>query len=340
MKKIDFVIILKKVSENRKLFYITLPIVFVVSCLLILCVPRTYSTDTQVVPEIDNSKGSGALSSLASSFGFDLSSMQTTDAITPLLYPDLMADNKFVSELFNIKVTSIDGKINTTYYNYIAKHNELPWWTLLTYKIKLAFSTKKNSTVKGVFNPYHVSKFDDDIMWFIRKNIGINIDKKTGVISIAATAQDPLICKTLADSTRSLILHYITEYRTNKARIDMDYYHKLVIDAKADYEKARQKYGSYSDANYDVILESFRSKRDDLENEMQLKYNVYSTMSTQYQDAKARVQERTPAFTILKRASVPIKPTGPKRMLFVLAMTLLAFFVLTLWSIREYLLKD
>lgn len=33
----------------------------------------------------------------------------------------------------------------------------------------------------------------------------------------------------------------------------MDYYHKLVIDAKADYEKARQKYGSYSDANYDVI---------------------------------------------------------------------------------------
>ena len=89
-----------------------------------------------------------------------------------------------------------------------------------------------------------------------------------------------------------------------------------------------------------VVLESFRSKRDDLENEMQLKYNVYSTMSTQYQDAKARVQERTPAFTILKGASVPIKPTGPKRMLFVLAMTMLAFFVLTLWSVREYLLKD
>ena len=55
MKKIDFVIIIKKVCENRKLFYITLPIVFVVSCLLILCVPRTDSTDTQVVSEIENS---------------------------------------------------------------------------------------------------------------------------------------------------------------------------------------------------------------------------------------------------------------------------------------------
>ena len=340
MKKIDFVIIIKKVCENRKLFYITLPIVFVVSCLLILCVPRTYSTDTQVVPEIDNSKGSGALSSLASSFGFDLSSMQTTDAITPLLYPDLMEDNKFVSELFNIKVTSVDGKINTTYYNYLAKYNQLPWWSLLVAKIKMALSSNEKFNKKSEFDPYHVNRFNNYIMNLIRKNVDISVDKKTGVIAIGATAQDPLICRTLADSTRSLILRYIIDYRTNKARIDMDYYHKLVIDAKADYEKARQKYGSYSDANYDVILESFRSKRDDLENEMQLKYNVYSTMSTQYQDAKARVQERTPAFTILKGASVPIKPTGPKRMLFVLAMTMLAFFVLTLWSVREYLLKD
>ena len=110
-----------------------------------------------------------------------------------------------------------------------------------------------------------------------------------------------------------------------------------IKDIKETVEDAKAELGMYGKK---TILESFRSKRDDLENEMQLKYNVYSTMSTQYQDAKARVQERTPAFTILKGASVPIKPTGPKRMLFVLAMTLLAFFVLTLWSVREYLLKD
>ena len=199
MKKIDFVIIIKKVCENRKLFYITLPIVFVVSCLLILCVPRTYSTDTQVVPEIDNSKGSGALSSLASSFGFDLSSMQTTDAITPLLYPDLMEDNKFVSELFNIKVTSVDGKINTTYYNYLAKYNQLPWWSLLVAKIKMALSSNEKFNKKSEFDPYHVNRFNNYIMNLIRKNVDISVDKKTGVIAIGATAQDPLICKTLAD---------------------------------------------------------------------------------------------------------------------------------------------
>ena len=48
-------------------------------------------------------------------------------------------------------------------------------------------------------------------------------------------------------------------------------------------------------------------------------------MVTQYQAAKAKVQERTPAFTMIKGAAVPIKPSGPKRMIFVIAMTILAF---------------
>ena len=47
-------------------------------------------------------------------------------------------------------------------------------------------------------------------------------------------------------------------------------------------------------------------------------------MNTQLQACKAKVQERTPAFTILQSASVPNKPAGPKRMIFVAAMLVLA----------------
>jgi uncharacterized protein involved in exopolysaccharide biosynthesis len=97
-------------------------------------------------------------------------------------------------------------------------------------------------------------------------------------------------------------------------------------EAKASYEKARRLYGSYSDANSEVILESYRAKQNDLENDMQLKYNNYTTMVTQYQAAKAKVQERTPAFTMIKGANVPIKASEPKRMFFVLGMLILGIF--------------
>ena len=58
---------------------------------------------------------------------------------------------------------------------------------------------------------------------------------------------------------------------------------------------------------------------------MQLKLNTYNAMLTQAQNAKAKIQENTPAFTILQNAFVPVKPIGPKRMIFVLTMVFLTF---------------
>ena len=132
---------------------------------------------------------------------------------------------------------------------------------------------------------------------------------------------------------------FITSYRTSKARIDEKYYRNLVAEAKRDYEQSRRKYGSYADANTDVVLTSIRAKQDDMENDMQLKYNAYSALMTQYQAAKAKVQERTPAFTVVKGASVPLKPTGPKRMLFVIGMCVLAVVVLSIYSIKDLIVK-
>ena len=84
--------------------------------------------------------------------------------------------------------------------------------------------------------------------------------------------------------------------------------------AKLDYEDALARYGAYSDANLNIVRKETELKQTVLENEMQLKYNTYSALNTQLQAAKAKVQERTPAFTTLQCATVPLKPDGPKRM--------------------------
>ena len=51
---------------------------------------------------------------------------------------------------------------------------------------------------------------------------------------------------------------------------------------------------------------------------------TYNIISTQLDAAKAKVQERTPAFTILQNATIPAKPAAPKRMIFVLTMLILS----------------
>ena len=342
MEVIDLRVVFKKIWSRRKLFYKVLPITFVLSCAIILCVPRYYTSSLSLAPEIGNSSGmGGALGSLASSFGLDFGAMETTDAINPMLYPDLMEDNGFVIGLFDIHVKSVDGEINCSYYEYLTKHQKRAFWSYAIGWVKRLLTTKDQGGKKGgKFDPYMLSKKQDDVAALIRSFVTISIDKKTAVITIETKAQDALICKTVADSVKERLQIFITNYRTNKSRIDEQYYKKLVDEAKADYEKARRLYASYADANMEVMLESYKATQADLENDMQLKYNTYTTLMTQYQAAKAKVQERTPAFTLVKGAAVPIKPAGPKRMLFVIGMCILVTMITSLWLIRDVVKKQ
>ena len=102
---IDLRLIVKRIIKEKLLFLITIPLVMLLSILYIWNEPRYYTTDTKLAPEINNSGNSGTIGSLASSLGLDMSQLKSTDAITPMLYPDLMEDNKFVVELFNIPIT-------------------------------------------------------------------------------------------------------------------------------------------------------------------------------------------------------------------------------------------
>lgn len=328
---IDIGRIIRKVWARKRVFYITWPITLVVSSLLILCVPRGYTSESMLAPESSSSSlsGTGMLSSLASSVGFDLSQMQGEDAISPLLYPDLMEDNGFVASLLEIRVRSYDGAIDTTYQYYLEKCQKKAWWTATGDWIKKLFPKPKDKFAAvagggtGKKNPYILSRKEDGIMEKVRKNITFSVDKKTGVISVKTKSQDPLISKTLADSVTVKLQNFITEYRTNKARIDLEYYKKLTAEAKEQYDEACRKYSHYSDANNDLMLQVYKSQQDDLENEMQLAYNTYSMLNTQLQAAMAKVQEDTPAFTKLKGAQMAVKASSPKRMLFVIGMLML-----------------
>ena len=259
-----------------------------------------------------------------------------------MLYPVVIEDNGCVVGLFNIKVATEDGSVKCSYYDYLTKHQEHPFWTKGINSIKNLFAKEEEVKANGgtQMNPYMLSKKQDGVASAIRKSISISIDKKTAVITISTEAQDPLICKTLADSVKERLQVYITNYRTRKARVDEQYYKTLMTEAKHEYEKARQRYGSYADANTDVQLASLQSKQDDMENDMQLKYNAYSAMVTQYQAAKAKVQERTPAFTVVKGAAVPIKPSGPKRLIFVIGMCFVATLILSLYSIKDIIIHE
>ena len=334
---IDFGAIWQAIKINKKLYYIVLPIAFVVGAVVAKSIPTYYKCQVILAPESSGGSGNmGQLASLASSFGVSLGGGGNVggDAITPSLYPDLMKSTDFKTSLFPIKVHGKKDKTSITYYNYLKNEWREPWWEDF---FGLMAPEKKPDTL---VNNFELTGEQARISGMIMKNVVCKIDKKTNLISIDVKAQDPYIASLLADSVQARLQDFLTDYRTKKSRHDLEYAEMLQRTAKKDYEHARQKYVEFVDANQDVVLESIRQMQTDLENDLQLQYNNYNTLSAQVLAYKAKVQEATPAFTTLQRATVPLGPAGPKRGQIVFVCLFLTALFTTVWVLyKEHLLK-
>lgn len=319
-----------KLMAQKKRYFRVLPITFIVTYLIIFCIPRYYKSTVSMAPEPTGSMPalSGSLGSLASSFGLSsLSKMNSTDALNVDIYPDIISSYDFLADLMTVEVETKEGDVKTNYYTYLRDHQAQPWWGYITNGIKQLFSEGEADEIDGKekIDVFCLTKKQDALFKQAQDNIVCAIDKKTEIISITVKDQDEKVCAMMADSTCRKLQEFIINYRTTKARVDYEYYKKLTEDSKKDYNKALNDYTKFSDTNNDLVLASYKSKGDYLENEMQLKYNVYTAMSTQMQQAVAKLQEATPAFTVIQKASMPIKPAGPKRLLIAIGMTMLVF---------------
>jgi uncharacterized protein involved in exopolysaccharide biosynthesis len=333
---IDFGKIYKDILRHKRLYFIVLPIAFVLAAIYALSLPNFYNCTVKLSPEMSGSKASaGSLASLASSFGVNLgSSGAGTEALFPTLYPDLMNSVDFKTSLFPVKVKREEDNKVFTYYDYLMNEQKVPWWSSAMKGLFSLFGSKKDTGDTKV-DPFRLTKEQTNIVKAINKNVVCDVDKKTMVITINVTDQDPVICAMMADTVKNRLQNFITDYRTSKARVDLEYNQKLFTESKARYEKARRRYAEFADANQDIILESVRQKQTDLENEMQLQYNAYQQVAAQLLAAEAKVQQETPAFTTLQSATVPVLKAGPKRAQMCLIFVFLAFLGVTAYILYK-----
>ena len=343
---IDFGKIFKDLLKHKRLYYIVLPVAFVLAAIYALGQPNFYSCTVKLSPELSSTRSSGGLASLASSFGFNIGSAggMGSEALFPTLYPDLMNSTDFKTSLFEVPVT-IEGdkkkgeKDRTmTYYDYLSKEQKKPWWSAAiggTMKaIAGLFGTKKEEE-KVAINPFRLTKKQAAIVKALDRMVVCDVDKKTMVITINVTDQNAVICANMADTVKNRLQNFITDYRTSKARVDLEYNQMIYKESKARYDKARRMYADFVDHNQDILLESVRQHQTELENEMQLQYNAYQQVSAQLLAAEAKVQQETPAFTTLQSATVPVKKTGPKRAQMCLIFVFLAFLATTCWILYK-----
>ena len=342
---IDFGKIYKDLLKHKKLYIKVLPIAFILAALYALSLPNYYNCTVKLSPELSGNTSKSGLASLASSFGVNLGGGlgNSTDALFPTLYPDLMNSVDFKTSLFQIPViiegNKDKGEADRTmsYYDYLENEQKLPWWGsarkgFMEWLISL-FKDKEPDT-KNI-DPFRLTKEQTEIVKAINKKIICDVDKKTMMITIDVTDQDALICATMADSVKTRLQKFITDYRTSKSRVDLEYNKKLYSEAKAKYEQARQRYAAYADSHRAVTSQSGQTKQAELQVEMHMQQQIYQQVVAQLQQAEMKVQEETPAFTTLQSATVPVLKAGPKRAQMCLIFLFLAFLGTTAWILYK-----
>ncbi|MBR3883650.1 MAG: chain-length determining protein [Bacteroidaceae bacterium] len=326
----------RKTIKEWKTISVFVVIFSIIGVVVALNTSKRYTTSVVLAPEMGGGVD-GALSSVSSMFGINLSSSSGSDAISPELYPNVFASTIFLVDLFDVPVTLSETGEKKSYYNHLLYDVNIPFWSypgIWLGKLMKTFFKKDEIPVSGASTSkyFHLTKEQDGACGIMKQNIFCVVDQRTNIITVSVTDMDPVIAATMADTVTLRLQNYITDYRTKKVRHDLEYIDELYEQAKAEYLVAQEEYVKSTDANAKVVRSIYRAKIDNLENDMQLKLSIFTDIAKQKQLAMQRVQERTPAFTVIQPATVSLQASSMPRSYMVIMFAMLGGCIGVLWT--------
>lgn len=303
-------------------------------------IPEEYSSGVTFAPETQQKVGSG-VSSIASMMGVSLNN--SVDAISVDMFPDVVHSSPFIVELFDVPVQfdRKDSTINTTLLDYMQNYQKKPWWSYVfnaPFKLLGWFmdimtpdEEEQEKSVTTEYDPSNLSRKERDVVHYFSENLKVGIDKKSGKTTMSLQMQDPLVVAAVMDAVVENLKKYMSDYRTSKARQDVENLTVICNERKSDYYKAQRAYADYVDANQNIVRLSAQAERERLQQEMNLAYQVYSQVASQLEGARIQVQQAKPVFVIIDPVTVPIRKSAPSKAKLLFVFTFLACCCASVW---------
>lgn len=306
---------------------------------------RTYTVNVTLAPESQSKSGGGSLGGLASLVGLSGANLSGgSDALNITLFPEISQSTLFLTQLFDVEVTPYVSPVQLkkgakpavpiSLFQYIKDVED----SGLIQRIKDSLFGTPDDMEPDTLNIAQLSKQQRLVVGALQKAVSADVDKKSGIVTIGVTMDDPWIATTLADTVCTRLQNYVIAYRTKKTQEDLTYYETLAEEAKDKMVKAQAAYARSVDYDRSVILQSVSSAKERLQQEAQLASEIYSQMAQQVEMAKAKLQEEKPVFAVVEAATMPQYPNNSRKKV-VLAFMFIGFCLAAGWKLlgEEYL---
>ena len=334
--EIDLIEVFHKIWDGRKTIFKWMGIFFVIGIIIIIFSPKEYKSEVTLL--VETGSGSSGMSGLLQQFGglagINLGAGVGQDALTPELYPDIIRSTPFLLEVMDQKVTESKYDSTLRVSEYIQRHTRggvgsfvigntigLPGKVIGWIRGKPKDQEPRANSQEP--RPFKLTLGQSGVAGELTKRIKAEQGESSTTLKISVEMQDPVVAAQLVDSVVSSLTRYIVDYRTQKAKTDLAFVEARHKEAEEKYRMAQRNLAGYKDRNKNVILASALTSEQNLQAEYNLAFNVYNTLSQQLEQAKMKVQEKTPVFKVVEPAKVALGKSKP----LVLIVMMISLFV-------------
>ena len=340
----DLLDLFRKIKTKINIIYSCLITAFLLAIIIVLLTPKQYKTEISLLAETNSKKStSGIFGQLGGLSGLDMGGlmgldMNGSDALTPDLYPKVVKSTSFLSEILNSEIIEPKSNTTVTVSKYLRDFTKPSVWGIGS-TILHWFKSKKDDDLiikKSPNQPLKLSQTQTNLIKSLSDIITINVIKSGGggltggdskIINVSVEIQDPLISALLAEMVVNNLKHYIINYNTGKVKKDLEFIEARYIEAQSRYYKTQEALADYDDSHINVILSSARTDRQRLETENSLASSLYNGLAQKLEQSKIMVQDKTPVFTEIEPAKIPLRKSKPKSTFIVISMLLIGGFV-------------
>jgi LPS O-antigen subunit length determinant protein (WzzB/FepE family) len=323
--EIDLMALAKTVWGGRKTIIIAVMVGALLGLVFAISATKEYTASTVMVPQVGGESQSklGGLSSLASLAGISLDMTQSAE-ISPMVYPQIVNSIPFQLELMNTPLTFEEIAKPVSFYDYATGYGKpsvigaikkytfgLPGVIIKAIKgspktLSLPGGEQGNQPILLTEKQYSIKKALDNM-------VNLEVNAKEGYLTLTARMPEAVAAAQMAQKAQSLLQQYITEFKIEKAKANLDFIQSRYNETKAEMEKAQMNLAMVTDRGRDFVSGVPRIETDRSQTRFTIAFSVFQELAKQLEQAKIQVKKETPVFTIIKPVTVPSERSKPNR---------------------------
>lgn len=182
-----------------------------------------------------------------------------------------------------------------------------------------------------------VTKEQMEMVEMMRKRVAVSLDEESGIVTVSVEMPDARAAAELGERAYDLLTIYLTEYRTEKLRVDLEFVEEQYSEAQQRFRDIQNKRAEFRDSNISLSTAKSQTELERLESEYELAFNIYNSLAQQLEQVKLKLQEQTPLFKTLQPFAVPVDDTTSGLLILIVTGMLGGFIALAWVLVQNFL---